>query len=142
MTATRRLAAIVAADVAGYSRLMGADEEGAAAPRSVLPSFHHQPRRHRYRCRHRCAETRSAVRVAPRSSPRMEMPYLTPQIARLSVPRRQRSRLPARSGRAPTLFSGPPEDEIEDCTLLASALQVLSNILRRRHQLRVSALVR
>src|SRR5215468_11057111 len=28
MTTTRRLAAIVAADVAGYSRLMGADEEG------------------------------------------------------------------------------------------------------------------
>src|SRR5712664_463385 len=28
MTATRRLAAIPAADVAGYSRLMGADEEG------------------------------------------------------------------------------------------------------------------
>ena len=28
MTATRRLAAIVAADVAGYSRLMGEDEEG------------------------------------------------------------------------------------------------------------------
>ena len=28
MTATRRLAAIVAADVAGYSRLMGTDEEG------------------------------------------------------------------------------------------------------------------
>ena len=28
MTATRRLAAILAADVAGYSRLMGADEEG------------------------------------------------------------------------------------------------------------------
>jgi len=29
MTTTRRLAAILAADVAGYSRLMGADEEGA-----------------------------------------------------------------------------------------------------------------
>jgi len=29
MTATRRLAAILAADVAGYSRLMGADEESA-----------------------------------------------------------------------------------------------------------------
>ena len=29
MIATRRLAAILAADVAGYSRLMGADEEGA-----------------------------------------------------------------------------------------------------------------
>ena len=28
MTATRRLAAILAADVAGYSRLMAADEEG------------------------------------------------------------------------------------------------------------------
>src|SRR6266446_3133298 len=30
MTAARRLAAILAADVAGYSRLMGADEEGTA----------------------------------------------------------------------------------------------------------------
>jgi class 3 adenylate cyclase len=28
MTETRRLAAILAADVAGYSRLMGTDEEG------------------------------------------------------------------------------------------------------------------
>jgi class 3 adenylate cyclase len=28
MTATRRLAAILPADIAGYSRLMGADEEG------------------------------------------------------------------------------------------------------------------
>jgi adenylate cyclase len=28
MTQTRRLAAILAADVAGYSRLMGEDEEG------------------------------------------------------------------------------------------------------------------
>jgi adenylate cyclase len=28
MTAIRRLAAILAADVAGYSRLMGEDEEG------------------------------------------------------------------------------------------------------------------
>src|SRR5262245_60133588 len=31
MTATRRLAAILAADVAGYSRLMGMDEEGTLA---------------------------------------------------------------------------------------------------------------
>jgi len=31
MTATRRLAAILAADVAGSSRLMGADEEGTLA---------------------------------------------------------------------------------------------------------------
>ena len=28
MSATRRLAAILAADVAGYTRLMGSDEEG------------------------------------------------------------------------------------------------------------------
>ena len=40
MSRTRRLAAILAADVAGYSRLMGADEEatgegwnGSASPR-------------------------------------------------------------------------------------------------------------
>jgi adenylate cyclase len=31
MASTRRLAAILAADVAGYSRLMGADEESALA---------------------------------------------------------------------------------------------------------------
>src|SRR5215468_5566802 len=31
MSATRRLAAILAADIAGYSRLMGADEEGTLA---------------------------------------------------------------------------------------------------------------
>jgi adenylate cyclase len=31
MTTTRRLAAILAADIAGYSRLMGADEEGTLA---------------------------------------------------------------------------------------------------------------
>ena len=31
MTVTRRLAAILAADVAGYSRLIGADDEGTLA---------------------------------------------------------------------------------------------------------------
>jgi adenylate cyclase len=36
MTATRRLAAILAADVAGYSRLMGADEEAALASLAIL----------------------------------------------------------------------------------------------------------
>src|ERR1700751_6052827 len=35
MSQTRRLAAIFAADVAGYSRLMGADEEGTLAPLKV-----------------------------------------------------------------------------------------------------------
>ena len=36
MTATRRLAAIFAADVAGYSRLMGADEGGSLqAPKAI-----------------------------------------------------------------------------------------------------------
>ena len=32
MSTTRRLTAILAADVAGYSRLMGADEEGTHEP--------------------------------------------------------------------------------------------------------------
>ena len=36
MTATRRLAAILAADVAGYSRLMGADEEAALIAFAIL----------------------------------------------------------------------------------------------------------
>ena len=35
MAAIRRLAAILAADVAGYSRLMGADEEGALERRKA-----------------------------------------------------------------------------------------------------------
>src|SRR5215212_3408739 len=36
MPATRRLAAILAADIAGYSRLMGADEEGTLARLKAL----------------------------------------------------------------------------------------------------------
>src|SRR5258708_32011971 len=36
MASTRRLAAILAADVAGYSRLMGADEEGTLASLKTL----------------------------------------------------------------------------------------------------------
>jgi class 3 adenylate cyclase len=35
MSQTRRLAAILAADVAGYSRLMGADEEGTLALKAL-----------------------------------------------------------------------------------------------------------
>src|SRR5690349_17669433 len=38
MSQTRRLAAILAADVAGYSRLMGADEEGTLARLKALRS--------------------------------------------------------------------------------------------------------
>jgi hypothetical protein len=36
MSAIRRLAAILAADVAGYSRLMGADEEAALVAFAIL----------------------------------------------------------------------------------------------------------
>ena len=36
MTEQRRLAAIVSADVAGYSRLMGQDESGTLAAATVL----------------------------------------------------------------------------------------------------------
>jgi class 3 adenylate cyclase len=53
MSQTRRLAAILAADVAGYSRLMGADEEGTLERLKALrrqpfdPKIaeHHRPRR-------------------------------------------------------------------------------------------------
>jgi hypothetical protein len=36
MTTTRRLAAVIAADVAGYSRLMGADEEARSTASDAL----------------------------------------------------------------------------------------------------------
>jgi hypothetical protein len=42
MSQTRRLAAILAADVAGYSRLMGADEEGTL---ERLKALRHEIRR-------------------------------------------------------------------------------------------------
>src|SRR6516162_8463047 len=38
MSATRRLAAILAADVAGYSRLIGADEGGTLAQLKAIPA--------------------------------------------------------------------------------------------------------
>jgi adenylate cyclase len=44
MTASRKLAAILAADVVGYSRMMGEDEAGAAAlareRRETCPADH------------------------------------------------------------------------------------------------------
>ena len=40
MSQTRRLAAILAADVAGYSRLMGADEESASC---LFRAVRHRP---------------------------------------------------------------------------------------------------
>ena len=39
MASTRRLATILAADVAGYSRLMGADEEGTHWRRAAALLF-------------------------------------------------------------------------------------------------------
>jgi acetoin utilization deacetylase AcuC-like enzyme len=44
MTAIRRLAAILAADVAGYSRLMGADEESASC---LYVAIRHHAKRQR-----------------------------------------------------------------------------------------------
>jgi hypothetical protein len=54
MTATRRLAAILAADIAGYSLLMGADEEGTlgalkAIRRELADSRSTGPHRQDYR---------------------------------------------------------------------------------------------
>jgi DNA-binding winged helix-turn-helix (wHTH) protein len=56
----RRLAAILAADVAGYSRLMGRDEEGtmrhpAGAPRDYRCADRSARRAHRLDCRRRAA---------------------------------------------------------------------------------------
>ncbi|MBV8525090.1 MAG: hypothetical protein JOY71_23705 [Acetobacteraceae bacterium] len=45
MSQTHRLAAILAADVAGYSRLMGADEEGASERLKRMTSFAPRMRR-------------------------------------------------------------------------------------------------
>jgi class 3 adenylate cyclase len=44
MNTTRRLAAILAADVAGYSRLMGADEEGTLERLKALRREHLDPK--------------------------------------------------------------------------------------------------
>ena len=61
MSQTRRLAAILAADVAGYSRLMGADEEGTlerlkALRRELLdPKIAEHQRPHRQDHRRRLA---------------------------------------------------------------------------------------
>ena len=49
MTTTRRLAAILAADVAGYSRLMGADEEGTLERLKALRRERAQAGRHGWR---------------------------------------------------------------------------------------------
>jgi TolB-like protein/class 3 adenylate cyclase len=51
MAATRRLAAIFAADVAGYSRLMGADEEGTLAALKVIRRELGDPKIKEYRGR-------------------------------------------------------------------------------------------
>ena len=51
MAATRRLSAILAADVAGYSRLMGVDEEGTLAALKSLRSEVADPKINDYRGR-------------------------------------------------------------------------------------------
>ena len=51
MSQTRRLAAILAADVAGYSRLMGADEEGTLERLKALRRELVDPRIAEYRGR-------------------------------------------------------------------------------------------
>ena len=51
MTATRRLAAILAADIAGYSRLMGADEEGTLAAVKAIRRIEWDPKVREHRGR-------------------------------------------------------------------------------------------
>ena len=50
MPAVRRLAAILAADVAGYSRLMGADEEGTLSRLKALRAEVIDPKIAEHRC--------------------------------------------------------------------------------------------
>ena len=80
MSQTRRLAAILAADVAGYSRLMGADEEGTHERLKALLRQLVDPkvREHRGRIVKNTGDGMlvefgsivDAVRCAPRSSKR------------------------------------------------------------------------
>jgi class 3 adenylate cyclase len=61
MTATRRLAAILAADVAGYSRLIGADEGGTLAQLKAIRAELIDPidRRAQWPARHSAAHLSS-----------------------------------------------------------------------------------
>jgi hypothetical protein len=80
MTETRRLAAILAADVVGYSRLMGEDEAGQGhplAPRSKAPNC---------AVRHiRCC-TVEALSIARRRQNRGSRPMSTIRVWRHSWP--------------------------------------------------------
>ena len=53
MSQTRRLAAILAADVAGYSRLMGVDEEGTLERLKALRCELLDPKTAEHHCRGR-----------------------------------------------------------------------------------------
>ena len=57
----RRLAAILAADVAGYSRLMGADEEGTLARLKALRRELAAPKPHFSRASLRCPARLASV---------------------------------------------------------------------------------
>ena len=58
MASTRRLAAIVAADVAGYSRLMGVDEEGTLAALKAIRRELGSVSAHAQSVRRRCTAAR------------------------------------------------------------------------------------
>ena len=66
MTASRRLAAILAADVAGYSRLMGADEEGTHERLKAHLSELVNPK---------IAEHQDPLQDAPQGSPFLMVPH-------------------------------------------------------------------
>jgi class 3 adenylate cyclase len=61
MTVTRRLTAILAADVAGYSRLMGADEEGTHERLRAHLGALVEPKISQHRGRHGAAPSRVQV---------------------------------------------------------------------------------
>src|SRR6266496_1285835 len=96
MSQTRRLAAILAADVAGYSRLMGADEEGTL---DALKAIRHELGDPKIAAHHgrivkttgdgMLVEFASVIRLRARASPSLRR-------ARIGSPRARRTGWSAR----------------------------------------------
>ena len=73
MSETRKLAAILAADVVGYSRLVGADEERTLARLWGPPQRSHRPRHHRQitrSCMRRRVSLKISLAISTREYPR------------------------------------------------------------------------
>jgi hypothetical protein len=94
MSQTRRLAAILAADVARYSRLMGADEEGTLERLIALRRELVDPKIAEHRGRILGSSRATTSRATPSTSPRGLKPCPMPGRVRLQYGRAvRRSRM-------------------------------------------------